>query len=763
MQKIIKLTGLIVGMVVFLYVMFLILTPAVVLASEGNNVIYTYNWGQLNTQIYEAQQLTKGSSTVLVGVIDSGISSHLQGAQLQDGDLHRNYMYDKMDGVPTDEPVDSLGHGTMVAGVIAAQYNASTKFVGVAPNIKIVSLNAFNSNGVIVQMLDNDLAIIKAIEYAASTLNNGNSSDDISILNFSGAIWREQYVGSYFDSQMDKLYNAINNYANKGGLLVCSAGNQGINIDGTNNLNISPTYPSKFNLNNIISVGAINEDNTIVDFGDWSNSTKASNFGKTSVDLFAPGTDIYTTNRNGGYEYVSGTSFSAPFVTGVAALLKSIDPTLTGTQIKEIILNNVDELDGFDELCVTGGKLNALKAVNSIAYDYDASTATITGLNFVPNGELIIPSVINGQEILALGANLFADCLGLTKITIPSSVTTIGDYAFENCRNLTEIIINQGTELESIGNYAFSYCTILTTMKLSDDSTATTGVFIPNSVETIGEGAFNFCTSMTGVSLPSGLTTIANNTFFNCSLLVNITIPSTVTTIGNRAFQNCGALTSITIPSNATTVGEYVFSQCEKLASITVLANLSTISNGLFSGCEQLTIITIPSTVTSIGDSAFAHCGKLTHVTIPQGVTTIGQNAFFWCLELEYVSIPQTVVSIGQGAFQGCTNITDITLPSAVTRIESNTFAGCYALETINIPTGLTYIGSNAFQSCTSLGEITIVEGVSEVGRSAFNGWDSDQIIYVDVSEEDRAGWNTYWAFFCNAQIIYRADGENSE
>ena len=754
-----------------IFVLALAFTPTVAFAQENNNATPSTNWGQINAKIYEAQQITQGSDTVIVGVLDTGI-------QVSHPDIEDSFYFSTGSGCfynDTDLPdIDTYGHGTDVAGIIASQTN------GIAPNIKFVSLRASST------FFFSPTSIIDAIDHAFDSLDDPDPNNNISILNISLV----GNISGFDDFTINNIKTKIKDYCNKGGLIIAAAGNEGINIDN------SMYYPAAYNpildyptnQDNIITVGAINQDDTIVNYGDWTNPEKASNFGATSVDLFAPGTNIYTTNRTGGYSYVSGTSFAAPFVTGVAAMIKSINPSLSGAEIKSIILNNVDMVSGLIGKCVTGGKLNALKAVASVAFNYDYATDELTSINFVPNGELTILPEVFGNNIMSFGTNLFAGCTGLTKITIPSSVVEIGNNAFSGCTNLEEVILEQGTELEIIGSYAFNNCANLATMKLSSDTTTITGVIVPDSVTSIGTYAFRLCTSMTNVVLPEGITTIANYTFSSCTNLEEVILKEGIelASIGEYAFSSCANLetmklsndtttiTGVIVPDSVTSIGNDAFLYCTSMTNVVLPEGITTIANYTFSNCEALTTITIPSTVTSIGDAAFSHCEQLEtmrpandttteeDVVLPNGVTTIGQRAFFWCLVMESIYIPQTVTSIGRSAFQGCMSIVEITLPNNVTRIENATFSGCYALESITIPNGLTYIGANAFHSCTALSEINIVSGVETVGSSAFNGWTNEQVIHVYVTEEDRAGWNKYWAFMCNAQIIYHADEENS-
>ena len=141
------------------------------------------------------------------------------------------------------------------------------------------------------------------------------------------------------------------------------------------------------------------------------------------------------------------------------------------------------------------------------------------------------------------------------------------------------------------------------------------GIILPSSVTSIGDFAFFECIGLTSITIPSSVTSIGNDAFEGCSGLTSITIPSSVTSIGDYAFYRCSGLTSITIPSSVTSIGQEAFKGCSGLTSITIPSSVTSIGNSAFSGCSGLTSITIPSSVTSIEYLAFYGCSGLTDVT----------------------------------------------------------------------------------------------------------------------------------------------------
>ncbi|WP_297424165.1 leucine-rich repeat domain-containing protein [Clostridium sp.] len=247
--------------------------------------------------------------------------------------------------------------------------------------------------------------------------------------------------------------------------------------------------------------------------------------------------------------------------------------------------------------------------INKLTYAYSGTTASLT--DSTANGNIIIPSTItvNGKKY---------------------TVTSIGDWAFNNgyAHQVTSVTIP--STVISIGNYAF-------------DNTQITSLIIPNSVKTIGD-----------------------NCFYNCSKLASVVIPNSVTSIGNSAFTNCSNLTSVTIPSSVTSISPDTFYQCINLRSVT-----------------------IPSGVTSIGECAFSKCANLTSVTIPSSVKSIGDYAFWNCTGLKSVYFKeQNIQSIyneqSAEAFSGCSNVTTFGVGNIIYILNNSKLTATTSAKTTN-------------------------------------------------------------------------------
>ncbi len=364
----------------------------------------------------------------------------------------------------------------------------------------------------------------------------------------------------------------------------------------------------------------------------------------------------------------------------------------------------------------------------TIYYNITSSTdktCAVTYSSSYYSGSIVIPETViyNGTSysVTSIGNYAFSDCRGLTSIIIPNSVTSIGNYAFDECIGLTSITIPNS--VTSIGDAAFSNCRGLTS------------IIIPNSVTSIGNYAFDECIGLTSITIPNSVTSIGNWAFKDCSGLTSITIPNSVTSIGNYAFDECIGLTSIIIPNSVTSIGDAAFSNCSGLTSIIIESGntvydsrnncnaiIKTTSKTLIAGCKN-TII--PNTVTSIGSCAFKGCTGLISITIPNSVTGIGSVAFYGCKSLATCVVGNSVTTIDYSAFGSCKSLTDINIPNSVTSISYDVFENCSSLASITIPNSVTSIGNRAFSGCISLKELRIEDGKSTLSLG-FNSYNSN-------------------------------------
>ena len=317
-------------------------------------------------------------------------------------------------------------------------------------------------------------------------------------------------------------------------------------------------------------------------------------------------------------------------------------------------------------------------------------------------------------------------------------------------------------------------------------------VTTPNSVTSIGDNAFAYCTGLTSITIPNSVTSIGNGAFSWCNSLTSVTIPNSVTSIGESAFTGCSGLTSVTLPNNATIHSESFIGAGEKPTIDSVIYCNDTLivgnytfictgfltfylngnsyfpnNNAVVFDCDESKRgnLIIPSaisyngttySVTSIGEWAFAYCSGLTSVTIPNSVTSIGNYAFYYCSGLTSVTIGNSVTSIGEGAFAYCSGLISVTIPNSVTSIGVYAFYNCSSLTSIIIPDSVTSIGKHAFSVCDNLDKVFYAGSVDEwFSISVGNGNEDLKNSVYYYSEEEPTRLGDYWHYVDGVPTIW--------
>lgn len=385
------------------------------------------------------------------------------------------------------------------------------------------------------------------------------------------------------------------------------------------------------------------------------------------------------------------------------------------------------------------------------------------------DGNIAIDCDKNATEVVlrdgtvGISTGAFAGCTSLTKITIPSSVSSILPGAFANCNALFEgqgeikyadnwviyasaetenVVIKDGTV--GIAYEAFSNCPEIRT------------VYIPDSVKYIGKSAFYGANKLTDITLPfigSNASTnkylgflfgalsssynsqyvpkslktvtltneknVARECFAECANITTIQISNTALTIADQAFAKCTGLTAIKIPDSVTSIGDYAFTECHSLMDVEISDNVTTIPLFAFKGCISLSEITIPESVTNIEACALANCSNLTTVNLPKGLKAIGQQVFDGCNKLSTIEISSG--EIGKGAFNECASLQNVTIGANVTKICDNAFFSCISLTNVTFEEGsiLETIGEEAFCYCPFT-ELNLPENLKEIGDNTF-------------------------------------------
>ncbi len=350
----------------------------------------------------------------------------------------------------------------------------------------------------------------------------------------------------------------------------------------------------------------------------------------------------------------------------------------------------------------------------------------------------------------------------IVSVLIQSGVTSIGSYAFFGCENLKTITL--GKDVASVGESSFAACTSLTSIDVHQSNAyfssyygvlysqdrktliccpdGKTGAFtVPDTTETIGKLAFEYCSGLTEINVGNGVKTIEAKAFSTCISLEKLVLGDSVATISGDAVIYCEALTSVTVSDgnpNYKSVNGVLYSKdgktlvccpCGLSGEYSVPSGVKTIDKYAFYKCNFLTAINISDTVEVINEYAFAECDKLSKVKIGNGVLTIGKNAFADNVSLAVVEMGESVKTIDNYAFFGNVALKEFVLTDSVETVGNYAFSGCYNLKSLKIGSSVTDVKRYSFYRCNSLKSVTIPSTVTTIGYRAF-GYVQDNSYY---------------------------------
>ena len=343
------------------------------------------------------------------------------------------------------------------------------------------------------------------------------------------------------------------------------------------------------------------------------------------------------------------------------------------------------------------------------------------GANSAEENAIRVPKTLSSLTLTSaktIGTRAVYNCEGLQTVSLPSSVTAIGEYAFSGCKALSSLTVPFiGATRSATENAALTYFF----------TSPSGGYSIPDTLKSvaitdatkIAANAFNNCRKIESVSLSGELTAIGENAFAHCESLSKITIPEGIRSIGQYAFRGCRKLTSVTIPDSVTVIGVYAFYECYSLRTVNLGSGIKKINNYTFYQCS-IENLTLPKQIEEIGDYAFSKCSSLKSLTLNSGLRTIGAYAFSECYSLAEITVPSTVTALGSYAFSQCRALESATLGSGIVTVEEYTFVSCSKLSNVTLGSNVKTISSGAFEFCGFLKTISIPASVTAIESEAF-------------------------------------------
>ena len=356
----------------------------------------------------------------------------------------------------------------------------------------------------------------------------------------------------------------------------------------------------------------------------------------------------------------------------------------------------------------------------------------------------------------SIGQECFKGCKELRQLPLPSTVTHIGKNAFDNCglielyipayceiendnlgfmEKLQSIEVERGNSHYSSAGYALydkNGSTLLIypagrneECRLSSGIRAIapyafykakiTAIDVPESVDAIGQSAFEGCDKLTRVILPDAVTELPEKLFSDCISLRDIEIGS-ISKMGEKAFNNCQSLQSFTLVGTLTSLPKSAFEYCKNLQRVNLPKQVTSIGEKAFHECNALRDIEFSDRLTQIGKQAFDRCYALESITLPDGVTVIDEKVFFECKALRTVQLGNRVQSIGKEAFRRCKDLATIVMPASLKQVEKEAFRECTALKDVVLNEGLESLGDNALRE-TDIHQLDLPATTRKLGK----------------------------------------------
>ena len=334
--------------------------------------------------------------------------------------------------------------------------------------------------------------------------------------------------------------------------------------------------------------------------------------------------------------------------------------------------------NGIEELTLP----NSLTTIDYFTFAYNKNLKTIhfgTGLKDIAWGAFKGCSALENLDLSTsnienIQSYAFSECTSLSSVKFPSSLRQIYGNAFSQNSALQAVTFNDG--LDGIGGSAFS-------------NTGLTTVTLPNSLTFLGNSAFSSCKDLASISIGTGITEIPYNCFSGCNALTSIDLPEHVTSIGGGAFSYCDGLVSITLPGSIQSVGASAFASCSNLEEVVIPDNVTTLGTGAFKNDSKLKHVQIGKGVATLETDLFNSCESLSSVELSEGLTAVKKFAFQYCSSLKTVTFPSTLETLSNSTCFGWSPDSLYflgTQPATGERTKDEPFYGLYTKTKVYVP-----------------------------------------------------------------------------
>lgn len=437
-------------------------------------------------------------------------------------------------------------------------------------------------------------------------------------------------------------------------------------------------------------------------------------------------------------------------------------------------------------------------AASELTFDYHAD-GSCTIVAAACDGDAVVPETVSHEgttyRVTAIGADAFA--CRMTSLTLPNSITAIGENAFRRCNYLERVIVESveswlaidfANEYSSplcgfrplyVGDseltdlkvpsgisvlkpYSLWNCSSLRSADLGgvaeigahafDGCESLESVTFGDNLRFVGDWAFNICCELKAAKLPDSVESLGEGTFYGCSLLNEVELPSGLKEIPARCFAGCITLETLDfLPPTVESIGDYAFYFCTSLRTARFSESVGSFGEYLFYDCESLESAEIPRSGALLGEFMFANCFELKSVTLPDNISSLPQGLFLECHSLTTVDLPSTITDISDYAFGDCFSLRYIAFPDGLRYIGNRAMYGCRSITRLEFPSNMDRIGTEAFYVCPGLSEIH-VHSVAPFAISFFTfDWQADReaLVYVPavslpLYKDDKFGWANF-------------------